>query len=143
METYWRTNSEQLTGTYVQYMFFQPIFFIGLQVESITHPEECITSGTVLQVTTDNGVTWETVSRFTGEPSCTLVGIHKDNVNGIRIYVDEPSNTKLCVNEIIMYYTIEKPVCEIVKAAYKKVNGTWVQWTDMLTLFEQGNTLTS
>lgn len=143
MDTYWRTSSEQLTGTYVQYMFYQPIFFIGLQTESITYPEECISDGTVLQITTDNGTTWETVGHFTGEASCTIVGVHKEGVNGIRIYVETPSNKKFCVNEIIMYYTIEKPVCNVIKAVYKKVDGVWTPWTDMLTLFEHGDTFTS
>lgn len=139
METYWRTSSEQLTGTYVQYMFHQPIFLIGVQAESITYPDECITDGTVLQVTYDNGTTWQTVSRFTGKPSCTITGLHKDNVCGIRVYVETPSNKKLCVNEFIMYYMIERPVCNIIKAVYKKVDGEWVMWTDMLTLFEHTN----
>lgn len=142
METYWRTNSEQQTGTYVQYMFYQPIFFIGLQTESITYPDECISSGSVLQVTYDDGTTWETVGRFTGESSCTIVGIHKENVTGVRIYVEEASGTKLCVNEIIMYYTITKPICEIVKGVYKKVDGAWVEWKDMLSLFDYKNTFT-
>lgn len=143
METYWRTSSEQLTGTYVQYMFHQPVFFIGIQAESITHPEECISSGSVLQVTYDNGATWNTVGRFTGEASCTIVGIHKENVSGIRIYVEEASNTKFCVNELIMYYTVEKPVCNTVKAVYKKVDGVWTVWTDLLTLFEHAEAFTS
>lgn len=142
-ETYWRTSSEQTTGTYVQYMFYQPIFFIGLQAESITYPEECITSGSVLQVTYDDGATWETVGRFTGEASCTIVGVHKENVNGVRIYVEEASSTKFCVNEIIMYYTNEKPVCDTIKAVYKKVDGTWTLWTDMLTLFDHATAFTS
>ena len=142
IETYWRTNSEQQTGTYVQYMFYQPIFFIGLQTESITHPDECISSGSILQVTYDDGTTWETVGRFTGESSCTIVGIHKENVTGVRIYVEEASDTKLCVNEIIMYYTIDKPICEVVKGVYKKVDGAWVEWKDMLSLFDYKNTFT-
>mgnify|MGYP003289122331 CR=1 FL=1 len=137
-ESYWRTSSEQATGTYVQYMFHQPIFFIGVQTESITYPDECITRGSVLQVTTDGGTTWETVGRFTGEPSCTIAGVHKENTNGFRIYVEEASNTKFCVNEIIMYYTVEKPVCNVIKAVYKKVNGVWTLHTDMLSLFEHG-----
>lgn len=143
METYWRTSSEQTTGTYVQYMFYQPIFFIGLQAESVTYPEECITSGSVLQITYDDGATWETVGRFSGEPSCTIVGVHAENVNGIRIYVEKPSDNKFCVNELIMYYTIEKPVCDTVKAVYKKVDGVWTLWTDMLTLFEHATAFTS
>ncbi len=143
IETYWRTSSEQQIGTYVQYMFFQPIFFIGIQTYSTTYPEESITNGTALQITTDNGVTWETVGYFTGSPDCTIAGIHKDNVNGVRLYVEKASNTKFCVNELILYYTIEKPVCNVIKAVYKKVDGVWTAWTDMLTLFEHGNTFTS
>ena len=124
-------------------MFFQPIFFIGIQTYSTTYPEESITNGTALQITTDNGVTWETVGYFTGSPDCTIAGIHKDNVNGVRLYVEKASNTKFCVNELILYYTIEKPVCNVIKAVYKKVDGVWTAWTDMLTLFEHGNTFTS
>ena len=142
-DTYWRTSSEQLTGTYVQYMFYQPIFFIGLQTESITYPEECISDGTVLQITTDNGTTWETVGHFNGQASCTVVGIHREGVNGVRIYVETPSNKKFCVNEVIMYYTITKPVCNVIKAVYKKVDGVWTLWTDMLSLFEHSDTFTS
>lgn len=134
MDSYWRTNSEQLTGTYVQYMFFRPVFFIAIQTYSTTHPEESITDGSVLQLSYDNGATWETVGRFTGESICVIAGIHKENVTGYRIYVEKPSNTKLCVNEVTAYYTIDKPVCDVVKLVYKKVNGTWVEWNDMLTL---------
>lgn len=135
-ETYWRSNDNQSAGKYIECMFHQPIFFIALQVESIVNPSECLSDKNIFQITRDNGVTWETVARFTGQPSCTIAGVHKENVNGVRIYAEEDSDTKLSINEIMFYHTIERPVCNVIKAVYKKIDGNWVEMTDMLSLFE-------
>ena len=141
--SYWRTSNNQVEGSYLEFLFYQPVFFIGVEAESFTFPLECFSSNTALQITTDGGQTWQTVGKFNGEPSCTVVGIHKDGVNGIRFYAETSSNMPLCINELIMYFSMQRPVCNAIKAVYKKINGAWVVWTDMLTLFDSGKIFTT
>ena len=139
----WRTSGNQVQGSYLEFFFYQPVFFIGVEAETFTYPDECFSEYTLLQITTDGGQTWETVGQFDGLPSCTIAGANRENVNGVRFYTSQTSDKPLCINELIMYFSIVKPVCDTIKAVYKKVDGQWVLWTDMLTLFDSGKHFTS
>lgn len=118
--TYWWTNNAQSESQFVLFTFNRPVIFNGITTQTLVNTGDCISSGTVLQVSFD-GSTWTTIGNFTGEPVCTFENLNIVNVSHIRIYVETSSNKWLCVNEITLDY-IEPPLQNL----YKKINGSWV-----------------
>lgn len=116
--TYWWTDSAQSASQFIAFTFSKPVIFNGLTAQTLNNTGDCISSGTVLQVSTD-GSTWKTVGNFTGEAECTFSDLNEPNVVAVRIYVETASNKWLCVNEIILDYT------EQVDRLYLKVDGAW------------------
>ncbi len=144
--TYWWTNAAQSQSQYVRFDFSRPVTFNGLIAQTLTNTGDCISSGTVLQVTTDNGTNWVTVGQFTGNATCSFSDLNQTNVNAIRIYVETASSQWLCVNEITLDY--EEPISSspvlylktnraysIYSMVYKKVSGAWELQSDLESIF--------
>ena len=131
--TYWWTNEAQSQSQFIMFEFDRPITFNGLTALTLNNTGDCISSGTVLQTSSD-GVSWNTVGNFTGEASCSFLNLNIINTKYVRIYVETTSNKWLCVNEITLDY-IEEPMFYIkqsdnwchVSVIYKKINAKWVQ----------------
>lgn len=122
--TYWWTNSAQSQSSFITFSFSKPVTFNGLTAITLNNTGDCISSGTVLQVSEDGNV-WTTVGNFTGEAECTFSNLNQKNISYVRIYVETSSNKWLCVNEITLDYI--EPVIQL----YVKVNSAWVAVTDV------------
>lgn len=141
--TYWWTNGAQSASQFIRFNFNRPVTFNGLTAQTLINTSDCISSGTVLQVSTD-GSEWTTVGQFAGEPTCTFADLNQKNVIAVRIYVETASNKWLCVNEITLDYVEEvdqlymkvNGAWTTVSAVYKKVDSTWVLQDDVSLLFD-------
>lgn len=141
--TYWWTNSAQSASQFIRFDFNRPVTFNGLTAQTLNNTGDCISSGTVLQVSTD-GTEWATVGNFTGEATCTFSDLNEKNVIAVRIYVETASNKWLCVNEITLDYVEEKDQLYLkvdgayitVAIVYQKVDGVWVEQTDLASIFD-------
>lgn len=146
--TYWWTNSAQEQSAYVMFSFSRPVTFNGLTATTLNNTSDCISSGTVLQISTD-GATWTTVGQFTGQNTCSFTDLRQKNVSYVRIYVETSSSNWLCVNEITLDY--EEPVATgpqliwksngawvNVQEVYAKQNGVWALQDDISSLFSEG-----
>lgn len=130
--TYWWTDSAQSASQFIAFTFSKSVIFNGLTAQTFNNTGDCISSGTVLQVSTD-GSTWKTVGRFSGEAECTFSDLNERDVVAVRIYVETASNKWLCVNEITLDYVEQTNKLYLkvngawtpVKALYKKINNTW------------------
>lgn len=129
--TYWWTNSAQSKSAFIEFKFNKPIIFKGLTAITLNNTGDCISSGTVLQVST-NGNDLTTVGQFTGEAECTIDGLFIHNILNVRIYVETSSNKWLCINEITLDYIEQLPIYikldstwNYIDAIYKKVDGVW------------------
>lgn len=141
--TYWWTNGAQSASQFIRFNFNRPVTFNGLTAQTLNNTGDCISSGTVLQVSTD-GSEWTTVGQFTGESTCTFADLNQKNVVAVRIYVETSVNQWLCVNEITLDYVEETDQLYMkvngtwtaVSAVYKKVNGAWALQDDLASLFD-------
>lgn len=144
--TYWWTDSAQSASQFVAFTFSKPIIFNGLTAQTLNNTGDCISSGTVLQVSTD-GSTWTTVGNFTGEAECTFSDLNEKNVVAVRIYVETASNKWLCVNEITLDYIEQTDRLYLkvngawtaISTVYQKVNGVWIIKNDLSTLFDENS----
>ena len=142
--TYWWTDSAQSASQFVAFTFSKPIIFNGLTAQTLNNTGDCISSGTVLQASTD-GSTWTTVGNFTGEAECTFSDLNEKNVVAVRIYVETASNKWLCVNEITLDYIEQTDQLYLkvndawiaVNTVYQKTNGAWIVKNDLSTLFNE------
>lgn len=131
--TYWWSNDAQSAGTYVQFSFSKPVIFNGLTYQTLNNTGDCISSGTLLQVSED-GENWTTVGTFDGSAELTFSAL-SIKCQYVRIYASSSSNKWLCINEITLDYTeiVEALLLKIggawvkVTAVYQKVSGTWVE----------------
>lgn len=143
--TYWWTNSAQSQSQYVMFEFSKPVIFNGLTAQTLNNTGDCISSGTVLQTSSD-GADWNTVGNFSGEATCTFSDLNIENVKYVRIYVETASSNWLCVNEITLDYT--EPPSQVfylksngawldVTQVYKKENGIWVLQADLTNVCDE------
>lgn len=121
--TYWWSNDAQSAGTYIQFTFSEAVIFNGLTCVTLDNTGDCVSSGTVLQVSSD-GETWTTVGTFDGTSSVTFSDLGV-TCQYVRIYASSSSNKWLCINEITLDYT------EISSDTGLRVKqgGTWVKVT--------------
>lgn len=124
--TYWWSNSAQSAGTYVQFSFSKAVVLNGVTVQTLNNTGDCVTSGTLLQISSD-GETWTTVGTFDGSSTSTFSGLNVDCMY-VRIYAGTASNKWLCINEITLDYT-ELPTDTGLRI---KKNGTWVKVSKIL-----------
>ena len=145
--TYWWTNSAQSESQFVAFTFTKPVIFNGLTALTLNNTGDCISSGTVLQVSTD-GSSWKTVGNFTGQAECTFSDLNEKNVIAVRIYVERTSNKWLYVNEITLDYTQQTGQLYLkngnawvaVNTVYKKINGIWTAQDNLSLLFNENIT---
>ena len=129
--TYWWTDSAQSESQFVLFTFSKPVVFNGLTAQTFNNTGDCISSGTVLQVST-NGTTWKTVGNFTGEAECVFENLNEKDVIAVRIYVETSSNKWLCVNEVTLDYIEQE------NKLYLKDGGAWIA---VITLYKKINNI--
>lgn len=131
--TYWWTNAAQSVGQYVRFSFSSPVTFHGIETVTSTVPGDCVSSGSILQYTTD-GTNWITAAAFDGASDCTITGLSLENVTAVRIYAQSSSNKWLSINEVTLDYSLPETVSgyirmdgswTAVKKAYRKADGSW------------------
>lgn len=130
--TYWWSNDAQTAGTYIQFDFSKKIIFHGLRCQTLNNTGDCVSSGTLLQVSTD-GENWTTVGTFDGTADVTFTDIDV-KCTSVRLYAATASNQWLCINEITLDYdAVPESLLRAkldgtwykINYIYKKVDGAW------------------
>lgn len=146
-ETYWWAGTAQESGQYILFIFNNAVIFNGITVVTNNNVNDCLSSGNILQISTD-GNTWDTIGYFSGGTECSFSNLNIKDVLYVRIYAENSSDRWLCVNEIILDYDeIKKQKFYLyknswmeVKSIYKRINGEWVSQEYYRDLFDNEKT---
>lgn len=101
---FWSSEA-QAAGKYILMNFDKEIDLTSFSASTTGSTTDYICSGAVLQVSMDNGTSWEDIDSFNGTATQSFSNLNKKNINAIRIYWNSGVDYWLYINEITITYT--------------------------------------